>query len=308
MRRPVLDPLSHVLALLRPQDIGWNMIEGHDAWTIRFPARPDIVVFGHMIAGECQVRREGVLNCNVSTGDFFLMACPPSWSMRVQAGGPSVDLKSLFADPTLIQVSHTPRVVTRFVGGYFSFAAVGADLLARLMLPVVHVRAAEVAASRLGGLMEMLGEEAVEDRAGRAHVLERLLELILVEALRQPDIGWSKAEPGLLKGLADPRIAKALRRMHEDINRTWTVAELAFAAGMSRSAFALRFADVVGQTPIDYLSSWRMTVARQTLETKTKPLAEIAELAGYKSVSAFSTAFRRLTGRAPTTHLRQLDV
>ncbi len=228
--------------------------------------------------------------------------------MQTLDGGPSVELKALFADPKLIQVSGAPEVVTRFVGGYFSFATASADLLARLMLPVVHVRAAEVAASRLGGLMTMLGEEAEGDRVGRGHVLERLLELILVEALRQPGVGWSQAEPGMLKGLADPKIAKALRRFHEDAIRPWTVAELAQTAGMSRSAFALRFAEVVGQTPIDYLSSWRMTVARQALETRTKPLADIAELAGYQSVSAFSTAFRRLTGEAPTAYLQALSL
>ncbi|MHB8283509.1 MAG: cupin domain-containing protein [Caulobacteraceae bacterium] len=303
-----MDPLSHVLSLLRPQEVGWNLIEGHNAWSIRFPARPDIVVFGHMLSGDCEVSRQGISVGRACTGDFFLMACPPAWSMQALAGGPSVDLKALFADPTAIQIAGTPKVVTRFVGGYFSFATASADLLARLMLPVVHVRAAEVAASRLGGLMEMLGQEAVGDRVGRGHVLERLLELILVEALRQPDIGWSQAEPGILKGLADPKIAKALRRFHEDAVRPWTVAELAQAAGMSRSAFALRFVEVVGQTPIEYLSSWRMTVARQALETRSKPLSDIAELAGYQSVSAFSTAFRRLTGKAPTAYLQTLSL
>ncbi len=303
-----MDPLSHVLSLLRPKDVGWNLIEGHDAWTIRFPARPDIVVFGHMLSGGCEVSRQGVPVCRASPGDFFLMACPPAWSMQTLAGGPKVDLKALFADPALIQVAGKPQLVTRFVGGYFSFAAVGAELLARLMLPVVHVRAAEVGASRLGELVAMLGEEAMGDRFGRAHVLERLLELILVEALRQPDIGWSQAEAGMLKGLADPKIAKALRCLHEDAIRPWTVAELAQAAGMSRSAFALRFVDIVGQTPIDYLASWRMTLARHALETRSKPLADIAELAGYQSVSAFSTAFRRHTGEAPTAYLRTLSL
>jgi AraC-like DNA-binding protein len=82
------------------------------------------------------------------------------------------------------------------------------------------------------------------------------------------------------------------------------VADLALAAGMSRSAFAARFAEIVGLPPIDYLSSWRMTLAKQALETGGRPMADIAELAGYQSVSVFSTAFRRLTGLSPTAYLR----
>lgn len=299
-----MDPLSHVLSLLRPEEVGWNLIEGHDGWTIRFPARPDIVVFGHMISGECEVTVRGAPVCRATEGDVFLMACPPSWSMRAGTGGPIVDLKALFADPSLIRGAGAPEVVTRFVGGYFSFAAVGAELLASLMLPIVHVRATEVAASRLGALVEMLGEEARDERVGRAHVLERLLELVLVEALRQPDIGWSQAEAGVLRGLADPRIAGALRCLHEDAARAWTVNELARAAGMSRSAFALRFVAIVGRTPMAYLGSWRMALARRALVTRSKSLADIAELAGYQSVSAFSTAFRRQTGRSPTAYMR----
>jgi AraC-like DNA-binding protein len=298
-----LDPLSQVLSLLRPEEVGWNVIEGHDGWTIHFPSRPDIVVFGHMLSGECEVMVRGASACHATEGDVFLMACTPVWSMRTGTGGPRVDLKALFADPSLIRVA-APKVVTRFVGGYFSFAGAGADLLASLMLPIVHVRATEVAASRLGALVAMLGEEARHERVGSAHVLERLLELILVEALRQPDIGWSQAEPGVLRGLADPRIAGALRCLHEDAGRAWTVTELARTAGMSRSAFALRFVAVVGQTPMAYLARWRMALARRALETRSKPLANIAELAGYQSVSAFSTAFRRQTGRAPTAYMR----
>jgi hypothetical protein len=88
------------------------------------------------------------------------------------------------------------------------------------MLPIVHVRAAAVTASSLGTLLSLLGEEAAADRAGRSHVLERLLQLILVEALRQPGLGWDQTGRGLLQGLADPKIAKTLRMMHEDVTRS----------------------------------------------------------------------------------------
>ena len=278
-------------------------MEAHDAWAIRFPARPDAVVFGQVIEGYAQVSRDDGQRFDVAAGDFILMGSPPPWTLRASTGGPSVDLKALLADPTLLHATE-PRTVTKVIAGYFIFATAGADLLARLMLSVVHVRAAEMVAKRLSLLLEMLGEEALADRAGRAHVLQHLLQLILVEALRQPGLGWQETAPGMLKGLSDPQIARALHLMHADPAKPLTVVELARAAGMSRSAFAARFASVVGMPPIDYLSTWRMIRARQALEANDRPMAEIAELAGYQSVSAFSTAFRRLTGRPPTAHMR----
>ena len=172
------------------------------------------------------------------------------------------------------------------------------------MLPIVHVRAAEVVDGRLGALLGLLGDEALADRPGGAQVMKRLLEVLLVEALRYPGAGWDQAGEGLLTGLADPPIGRVLRLMHDDVRRGWTVSDLAQAAGMSRSAFAARFTKMVGLPPMEYLSNWRMTLARQALLAEKTPMADIAELAGYRSVSAFSTAFRRVTGASPTGYVR----
>ena len=298
-----MDPLSQILALLRPEAVGWQLFEAHNAWTLRFFPKPEVIVFGQAITGGCDILREDGQDFRVSTGDFMMMASPPPWSMRALGGGPSVDFKALLADPSLLTISGRPQAVTRFIAGHFTFAT-GMDILAKMMLPIVHVRATDVAAGRLGTLLALLGEEATADRPGRSHMLERLLETILVEVLRQPGLGWDNTKRGLLAGMADPRIGKALRLIHAGTTRALTVSDLAQAAGMSRSAFAARFALIVGTSPIDYLSDWRMTLARQALEANTRSVADIAELAGYQSVSAFSTAFRRLTGMSPTSYTR----
>jgi AraC-like DNA-binding protein len=240
----------------------------------------------------------------ISTGDFILMASPGHWAMRGPGGGPSIAFKALLADPTKFAAGGDAKTASRFIGGHFTFAASGAELLRKLMLSVVHVRAPEVATGRLGALLALLGDEALAERPGGAEVMARLLEILLVEALRHPGAGWDQDGSGLLSGLADPRIGQALRLMHDDVRRIWTVSELARAAGMSRSAFAARFAEVVGMPPMEYLTSWRMTLARQALLVRETPMADIAELAGYRSVSAFSTAFRRLTGASPTSYVR----
>jgi AraC-like DNA-binding protein len=106
--------------------------------------------------------------------------------------------------------------------------------------------------------------------------------------------------PGLLAGLADPRLALALNAVHAEVKRSWTVAQLADIAGMSRSVFADRFARIVGLAPIDYLTEWRMAIAKDMLRAGEARLAEVAFECGYQSTSAFSTAFARSVGCPPS--------
>ncbi len=298
-----MDPLSQTLSLLKPQVFAWNVIEAHDAWGIRFPA-VDATVFGQIVEGGCRAELPDGSAITFEAGDFLLLANPGPWSMWTHPGGPFVDLKPLLAEPGLMRSGRSDPVVTRLMAGAFTFAAPNADLLRDLMPPVVHVRAAEVAAGRLGLLIKFLGEEALDDRPGRSLVMDRLLEVILVEALRLRPAGLADARSGLLGGLEDPRIASALRAIHAQTQRPWTVAALARQAGMSRSAFAARFTDAVGCPPIDYLLNWRMSLAKDALKSSKKPMVEIAELAGYQSVSAFSTAFSRAVGRSPSAYMR----
>lgn len=300
-----MDPLSSILSLLQPVTAGWNTIEAHNSWSIRFPGRRDAVVFWQLIEGNVVVDRDDGSHFEIAPGDFVLMALPPSWTMQAGSGGPVVHLKDLLVDGEQLHVA-APERITKVMAGYYLFASVGADILGRLMLPTVHVRAAEMMSGRLGLLLRILGEEALAERAGRAHILQHLLQLILVEALRQPGLGWQKASPGVLNGIADRHIGKALQLMHAEPPKSLTVAALASAAGLSRSAFAARFASIVGLPPIEYLSNWRMTLARKALEEGDRSMANVAELAGYYSVSAFSTAFRRVHGLAPTAFQRLL--
>jgi transcriptional regulator GlxA family with amidase domain len=130
---------------------------------------------------------------------------------------------------------------------------------------------------------------------------------LLIEALRYRPATIPAADRGLLAGLADPKVGRALRLMHEDAQRPWTVAALASAVGMSRSAFAARFTQIIGMPPIDYLANWRITLAKAALASSNVPIVEIAEMAGYQSVSAFSTGFKRATGLSPKFYAQSLS-
>jgi AraC-like DNA-binding protein len=295
------DPLSDIVALSRPRAVAWRVFEAHDGWSVRFPAT-ELTVFGQMIEGRCQIQLSEGSTREFETGDFLLMSAPASWIAQTDAQLTPIDFESVIADPTCLLAASSNPVVTRFIAGAFMFAAPNAGLLADFLLPMIHLRGSDVLAGRLGALLTILGDEAVASRPGRSLILDRLLEIILVETLRHRPGGLTAARPGLLAGLADPRIGSALRMMHDDARRPWTVAALARAAGMSRSSFAARFAETVGSPPIDYLSSWRISLAKDALTSSRRPLCEIAQLAGYQSVSAFSTAFSRATGRSPTAY------
>ena len=300
-----MDPLSQIIQLLKPQAVFWRVVEAHDAWTIRF--RPtNVVVFGQVIEGTCHVEREDGISFELEAGDFMLMAAPTNWSMAAFGGGIAVDFGAVVEEPRLLlSAAHTTQV-TRFMAGNFKFEAANRDLISTLMLPIVHVRGNEIAAARLGALLATFGNEAIADRPGRSLVLDRLLEVILIEALRYRPTEIGEGGRGLLAGLADPKIGRALRIMHSDTKRPWTLVALAREVGMSRSALASRFAQVVGVPPIEYLANWRMTLAKSALASSEVSMIDIAEIAGYQSVSAFSTAFKRETGLSPSLYVRSL--
>ncbi|MBX3653020.1 MAG: AraC family transcriptional regulator [Ramlibacter sp.] len=172
----------------------------------------------------------------------------------------------------------------------------GESLPAFLALPLQRLPGTDA-------LMGVLLQEAFDSRCGRQAALDRLCELLLIRLFRFAlDQGLSRG--GTLAGLADPRLAKALLALHEDPARAWTLEQLADQAGMSRARFAARFHDVVGQTPVDYLAGWRVGCGQRRLR-EGRALKLVAGEVGYGSASAFTRAFARKVGCAPTEWLRR---
>jgi transcriptional regulator GlxA family with amidase domain len=130
------------------------------------------------------------------------------------------------------------------------------------------------------------------------------MDIMLVESLRWQNQGDHPAEPGLLAGLGHPPIALTLRAMHSNVNDDWTVATLAKQAGMSRSAYAKRFGEIVGCGPMEYLTRWRISLAQDALARRSEPLEIIARKVGYRSAAALSNAFHRVTGTSPSAFRR----
>lgn len=169
--------------------------------------------------------------------------------------------------------------------------------------PMVLIRLVDLPGAQ--ALLDLLYDEAFKEQCGRQAALDRLCELLLIRLLRHC-LDQGLTQGGTLAGLADARLAKTLVALHEDATRPWGLSEMASLAGMSRARFAVQFREVVGDTPAEYLSSWRVTLAQGMLRAG-KPLKHVALDVGYGSASALTRAFIRKIGQAPTHWLRQVE-
>ena len=293
------DPLSEVVTLLQPEAAFSKVVNGAGRWRVRRTelGRPFYCV---ILEGSCRLVVEGREPLVLLAGDFVLI--PAAHNFATSSIDPPDDGPD--APPTILPggefrlgaLEGPPQV--RMMVGYCVFGSPDAAILVSLLPQLVHVRGEQ----RLATLVQLVNEESRGQRPARELILTRLLEVLLIEALRSS--AGTAASPGLLRGLADARLAVALRRMHEMPTRPWTVAHLAKEAALSRSAFFERFNRAVGVTPMEYLLTWRMALAKKLLRNQGVAIADVAERVGYSSASTFSVAFSRHVGMPPARYAR----
>jgi AraC-like DNA-binding protein len=296
-----MDPLSDVIALLKPSAAISKPITARGQWGVRYAAH-DAPGFTLVLAGEAWVRFEGSEPIRLVQGDFLLLPTTPAFTLSS-----APDLAGVPVEPGTGAVRHgeqegEPDFVS--LGGSFAFERVNAPLLLALLPGLIHIPASAGRASRFGRLIELLAEECGADHPGKELIIQRMLEVLLVEALRWRGIGDQAMPAGLLNGMRDPGLARALQTIHADVRAGWTVAGLAGIAGMSRSAFSAHFGERLGCAPIEYIARWRMAIAKDALARGVKSLDRIAAEIGYESASAFSTAFRKRLGCSPRRFAR----
>jgi AraC-like DNA-binding protein len=294
------DPLAEVVALLQPGVRFTKVVGGAGRWGVR-RAETGQPSYCAVLEGACAMRLGGDAPLHLEAGDFVLVPAAFDFSMT------SVD------EPDAAMFGRLPVQVgpaefrhgegdgppdVRFIIGHCMFGSPDAALLVSLLPRLVHVRGKP----RLATLVELLSDESRAQRPARDVIMTRLLEVLLIEALRSTVD--ATASPGLVRGLSDARLAGALRRMHEAPTHPWTVAQLARVAALSRSAFFERFQRAVGVAPMAYLLAWRMALARDLLRREPIGIAEVAERVGYSSASTFSVAFARHNGVAPGRYAR----
>lgn len=294
------DPLSEVVRLLRPRAVFANPISAKGSWAVRYAefGEPSFCI---VLKGGALLAVDGHDPIDLVAGDFVLLSTTPAFTFSSHAPAPPVHLDPRQVAGGVSELRYGEphgQPDMRSLGGSFQFDDADPALLVSLLPRVVHVRGS----TRLSQLVRMVGEEVADQKPGADFVLSRLVELLLVDAMRATS--GTNAPPGMLRGLGDERLAPALRQMHAHIDQPWSVEQLSMAAALSRSAFFERFNRLVGVAPMEYLLAWRMEVAKGLLRDKQLSVAEIASRVGYASASAFSVAFSRSAGMPPGKYAR----
>ncbi len=300
----VIDPLSDILSILKPNSYGFRGLDAGGDWSLVFAADQGIKCYA-FTAGSCWLSVEGIADpVRLSAGDFILLPSGKAFRLYSTADAPATDAFRFM--PTIL--AGTVGVLNggggcTGVGGYFHFEGMHADLLLGMLPSLVHI-SAEPDRAGLRWSIERLMREMREPLPGGSLMAEHLAQALLIEALRAHLSMPSAHRIGWLFALADRQMFAVISAMHAEPGRRWTLATLAEVAGMSRSSFAVRFKETVGESAMDYLTRWRMMVAADRLANTGVPIAAVAPMVGYESESAFGAAFKRVIGYPPRQFAR----
>jgi AraC-like DNA-binding protein len=300
-----MDPLSDILALLKPRTVETYGVVSGGVWALNLSKGYQGVKFGAVARGGCWLKVHGVAQpIRLAAGDCYLLTGQPYW-LGSDTSLPGDDSSLVAFDP----VTRIGRLgaddETFLVGGRLSFDESHTVLLTGTLPPVMHIPASSDEAATLRWTLDHLAKELSNPRPGGALLAEHLGHMLFINVLRAHMASEGDNTAGWLKGLADPHIGRALQAVHARPTLPWTLEMLASEAGMSRTAFALRFKSQVGWSPIDYVLRWRMRLAARTLSTGRISLAELARSVGYDSETAFGVAFKRIMGCTPRQYRKR---
>jgi AraC-like DNA-binding protein len=295
----MFDPLTAIVSVLQPAMIYAKIVTGAGRWGVRGSFVDAPLCCCLVLEGRMRYTVNDT-ELTVEAGDFVLI--PAILAFTATSEEPPL-AHEWQTGPTLLENGEyrngrlAGSADLKMLIGFCRLAAPDSPLLLTLLPKLVHVRGDH----RLSLLVQLVVDEARVQRPARDIVLKGLLDVMLTEALRSSCN--TVPSQGLVRGLTDPRLANALRRLHEAPEAPWTVALLAREAALSRSMFFGRFSAIMGITPMEYVLAWRMTLARRYLQQKKK-IADVATLVGYSSASTFTVAFTRHTGMAPGYYAR----
>ncbi|TMV09087.1 AraC family transcriptional regulator [Ruegeria sediminis] len=305
------DLLSDILTKLSLKGTLYFRTSFTEPWGVRVPAFENVARFHYVHRGECVVRIAGEDRpLRMAKGDLVLIPHGAAHILNCRHSGPEdalplddvLERSGYDGAGVLVYGGNEPDMETQLVCGHFSLARGSRHVLFDRLPSSILIRDyGTEAGDWLEATLRVIGAEAGSDKYGADLISLKLSEAIFAQAIRR-HLADVAAAGGPLSGFGDSNLSRALTAFHRDPVATWTVEALAREAALSRTSFALRFSDKLGITPMQYVTSWRMQIARNALVERGASVAEAAELCGYSSEAAFSRAFKKELGLAPAAY------
>jgi AraC-like DNA-binding protein len=291
------DALGEALHLLRMSGTFYCRNELTEPWGLTMPDMADCLWFHVLTSGRCDVEVDGQVT-SLEPGDVLLV--PGGQGHRLfhgDAESPIVTtLPHEFETDNYAILRHGgDGAMTHLVCGAVRFDHPAAKHLINVLPHVLYVQRAD----DMRATIDLMAAEAQAVRPGGEAVITRLADVLVIQTIRSWLANDPAARTGWLGALQDQQIGQALALIHRDPAQPWTVGRLAHQTAMSRSAFAARFTELVGEPAMRYVTRWRMHVAMNRLKDRDSTVSEIARGLGYESEAAFSRAFKRIVGVSP---------
>ena len=308
-----MDPISDIFRTMHITAFGQHRLEATAPWGLiqeketeerLLPSGKgipptDVAHFAMLSRGNCWLSVEGIPDpIPLTGGDCFLLDRDTSIVMR---DSPQTRPRSTFGEVAAKANNHVAHyggggIPTTIVCGSFSFDRASLRPLPQLLPNFILIKSDQARTLALHNTLQALASEMAEQAPGSGVVATRLAEVLFIQILRAFIASEPERNKGWLRAVFDSQLGTALNAIHASVSTPWTVESLAEEAGMSRSAFAARFKEILGQTPLEYVTGWRMQKAIRLLEQRDKKLIDVARLVGYESDAAFSKAFKRVVG------------
>jgi len=320
-----LDPIADIFRTMHVTAFGQHRLEATAPWgflresqaeeKVRHSDKEisakDLAHFAMLSRGNCWLSVEGVREpIPLAAGDCILLARGTSFVLRDHPRTRPRSFREIVPQANSNVVHYGGGgAPTTIVCGSLSFDRASLKPITQLLPSFILIKADQAHALALRNTMQALASEMADPAPGSEVVATRLAEVLFIQALRAhiaSGVEWRNK--GWLRAIFDPKMGTALSAIHDSLNMPWTVESLAEAAGMSRSAFAARFKELLGQTPLEYVTEWRMQKAMPLLQQRDKKLIDVARSVGYESDAAFSKAFKRVVGASPGEYLKRASL
>jgi len=312
-----MDLLSDILSHMKLKGTLYFRTSFTSPWGVRVPAYANVSRFHFAHKGRCFIRiGDAEAPVPLEQGDLIIITggaphtlyCDPATEVDAVPLDTVVEESGFTGSGALVYGGKETQHETQLICGHFAFDEHAQHPLIDALPPWIHIsNYGEIAGSWMENTLKIIGNEAGREQIGGDLIALKLSEIIYAQALRAY-LSSEGSSRSVLAGFTDPKIARALKVIHQDPAFPWTLDTLSAAVGLSRTAFATRFSTLMTTTPFNYITQWRMQIARQRLNDSTDAIIEIAEGVGYQSEAAFGRVFKRTFNIAPATYRRRMHL